>query len=319
MPDQIECSIGVMAYNEERNVGNLLRALCAQRLETVAIGEIVVVASGCTDNTECVVQDEIACDRRIRLLVQQRREGKMSAINLFLHHARFPIVVIINADVLPEADCIEQLVAPFCDPNVGITGGRPVAINRRDTLPGFAAHLLWEMHHQISLSDPKMGELIAYRNFPEIEISPDTVDDEGIVEELVARKSMRKVYVPQAVLHLRGPTTVREYLKRRRNIYAGHLQLRARTAYTPSTFGTLNLVRKLFKPLLRFTGGSPLQLLRVAGVAALEIYARFLGAYDWYVLKRDHRIWEPAETSKEMIVKADQRHSDGASDGELGN
>lgn len=304
MSEQIECSIGVMAYNEERNVGNLLRALCAQRLETVTVGEIVVVASGCTDNTECVVEDERACDARIRLLVQERREGKMSAINLFLHHARFPIVVIINADVLPEEDCIERLVAPFADPGVGIAGGRPVAINRQDTLPGFAAHLLWEMHHQISLTAPKMGELIAYRNFPEIEISPDTVDDEGIVEELVARKGMRKVYVPEAVLHLRGPTTVREFVKRRRNIYAGHLQLRARTRYTPSTFRTVSLVRKLFVPLLRLTGGSPIHVLRVAGVAALEVYARFLGAYDWYVLKRDHRIWEPAETSKEMIVKA---------------
>jgi biofilm PGA synthesis N-glycosyltransferase PgaC len=146
--------------------------------------------------------------------------------------------------------------------------------------------------------------LIAYRNFPEIEISPDTVDDEGIVEELVARKAMRKVYRPQAIVYLRGPTTVRDFVKRRRNIYAGHLQLRARTRYTPSTFRTMSLVRKLFRPLLRLTGGSPIRMLRVAGVAALEVYARFLGAYDWYVLKRDHRIWEPAETSKEMIVKA---------------
>jgi biofilm PGA synthesis N-glycosyltransferase PgaC len=294
----------VMAYNEERNVGNLLRALCAQRLETVTVGEIVVVASGCTDNTECVVEDERACDSRIRLLVQERREGKMSAINLFLHHARFSIVVIINADVLPEEDCIERLVAPFVDPGVGIAGGRPVAINRQDTLPGFAAHLLWEMHHQVSLTAPKMGELIAYRNFPEIEISPDTVDDEGIVEELVARKGMIKVYVPEAILYLRGPATAAEFVKRRRNIYAGHLQLRARTRYVPSTFSTLGLMRRLFRPLLRVVDGRPVQLWRVAGVAALELYARLLGAYDYYVLKRDHRIWEPADSSKEMIVKA---------------
>jgi cellulose synthase/poly-beta-1,6-N-acetylglucosamine synthase-like glycosyltransferase len=228
----------------------------------------------------------------------------MSAINLFLHHARYEVVVIINADVLPEQDCIERLVAPFADPQVGIAGGRPVAINSRDSLPGFAAHLLWDMHHEISLHDPKMGELIAYRNFPEIEISPDTVDDEGIVEELVARKGMRKVYLPTSIVYLRGPTTVRDFVKRRRNIYAGHLQLRARTRYTPSTFGTLSVARRLFVPLLRWTKGRPLDLLCMAGVALLELYARLLGFYDWYVLRRDHRIWEPAETSKEMIVKA---------------
>jgi biofilm PGA synthesis N-glycosyltransferase PgaC len=300
----VVCSIGVMAYNEERNIGNLLKALCAQELETVTIGEVAVVASGCTDNTECVVEDEIQCDARIRMLVQEQREGKMSAINLFLKNARHEVVVIINADVLPETDCIERLVGPFADPSVGITGGRPVAINERDSLPGFAAHLLWDMHHQISVTTPKMGELIAYRNFPEIEISPDTVDDEGIVEELVARKAMRKVYRPQAIVYLRGPTTVRDFVKRRRNIYAGHLQLRARTRYTPSTFGTLAVARRLLVPLLRWTKGRPLDLLRMAGVAGLELVARLLGAYDWYVLRRDHRIWEPAETSKEMIVKA---------------
>jgi cellulose synthase/poly-beta-1,6-N-acetylglucosamine synthase-like glycosyltransferase len=303
MSEPTVCSIGVMAYNEERNIGNLLRALCAQQLDTVSIGEIVVVASGCTDNTEGVVEEEINCDARIRLLVQAQREGKMSAINLFLENARYGVVVIINADVLPEADCIERLVGPFADPQVGIAGGRPVAINERDTLPGFAAHLLWDMHHEISLIDPKMGELIAYRNFPEIEISPDTVDDEGIIEELVAQKGMVKVYRPQAIVYLRGPTTMRDFVKRRRNIYAGHLQLRARTRYTPSTFDTFSLARQLFLPLLRWTGGRPRDLLRLAGVASLELYARLLGTYDWYVLKRDHRIWEPAETSKEMIVR----------------
>ena len=304
MPEKVVCSIGVMAYNEERNIGNLLRALCGQQLDIVSIGEIVVVASGCTDNTCGVVKDEIACDGRIRLLVQERREGKMSAINLFLHSAQVGIVVIINADVLPDKACIERLVAPLADPSVGITSGRPVAINSIDTLPGFAAHLLWEMHHHISLTEPKMGELIAYRNFPEIEISPDTVDDEGIVEELVHRKGMHKVYVPEAVLYLRGPTTARDFVKRRRNIFAGHLQLRSRTSYTPSTFNTFALVRKLWKPITGMIGGNPVRLLRVAGVVLMEVWARILGAYDFYVAKRDHRIWEPAETSKEMIVKA---------------
>ena len=139
MSEQIQCSIGVMAYNEERNIGNLLRALRSQRLDTVSIAEIVVVSSGCTDNTECVVREEMDCDPCIRLLVQEKREGKMSAINLFLHNAQHEVVVIINADVLPEETCIERLVAPFADPVVGMTGGRPVAINSKDTLPGFAA------------------------------------------------------------------------------------------------------------------------------------------------------------------------------------
>ena len=48
MPD---CSIGIMAYNEEANIGNLLDALIGQRTDKCAIKEIYVVASGCLDRT----------------------------------------------------------------------------------------------------------------------------------------------------------------------------------------------------------------------------------------------------------------------------
>jgi len=57
------CSIGIMAYNEEANIGGMLgmlgklEALVSQRTAKVTITEIVVVASGCTDRTESVVQD----------------------------------------------------------------------------------------------------------------------------------------------------------------------------------------------------------------------------------------------------------------------
>ena len=40
----INCSIGITAYNEEASIGRLLRRMLDQRLETVAITEIVVVA-----------------------------------------------------------------------------------------------------------------------------------------------------------------------------------------------------------------------------------------------------------------------------------
>jgi glycosyltransferase involved in cell wall biosynthesis len=53
----IACSIGIMAHNEEANVGTMLGALVSQRTVNVHLTEIVVVASGCTDCTEPIIQD----------------------------------------------------------------------------------------------------------------------------------------------------------------------------------------------------------------------------------------------------------------------
>jgi hypothetical protein len=44
---KIKCSIGITAYNEEANIGQLLQAMLDQRLYSVEISEIIVVASGC--------------------------------------------------------------------------------------------------------------------------------------------------------------------------------------------------------------------------------------------------------------------------------
>ena len=136
----IACSLGIMAYNEEANIGRMLGAVVSQRLTTVNLTEILVVASGCTDRTESVVHDWTRRDPRIRLIVQLQREGKASAVNEFLPQAREKIVVICSADLVPEAGAIEELVAPFADPAVGMTTGRPVPVNDPGTFMGFAAH-----------------------------------------------------------------------------------------------------------------------------------------------------------------------------------
>src|SRR5438093_491776 len=80
---RLTCSIGVMAYNEERNIGQLLEALRVQALLSCRLAEIVVVASGCTDRTEGIVETAARRDPRVRLVRQTRREGKARAINIF--------------------------------------------------------------------------------------------------------------------------------------------------------------------------------------------------------------------------------------------
>ncbi len=66
----LACSIGIMAYNEEANIGQLLKALLTQRTSAVTLREIVVVASGCTDGTQAIVKAWCSRDSRVRLLDQ---------------------------------------------------------------------------------------------------------------------------------------------------------------------------------------------------------------------------------------------------------
>jgi len=293
----ITCSMGIMAYNEEANIGRTLEALVSQRTARVTLTEIVVVASGCTDCTESIVQDWATRDQRIRLISQPRREGKASAINQFLPQAREEIVVLCGADLLPAADAIEELVAPFADPAVGMTTGRPVPVNDPGTFMGFAAHLLWDLHHQINLRSFKAGEMIAFRKIFQ-RIPYRTSVDEACIEPVIRGQGYEARYVPTAVVHNKGPLTIGDYLRRRRSNYAGHLALRSTLGYSVSTMSAWKILRILTQNL----DWRPLPFVWTWGIAALEAYGRFLGSRNCK-RGRDHSVWEIAKTTKDLLVR----------------
>src|SRR6266542_5387081 len=99
---RVGCSIGIMAYNEEANIGRTLQAVLEQQGPSIRIEEIIVVASGCTDRTVPIVADIALKEPRVHLCVQEKREGKASAINLFLKEATSEVAVLIGADVIPD-------------------------------------------------------------------------------------------------------------------------------------------------------------------------------------------------------------------------
>src|SRR5215469_14743809 len=105
--EYIGCSVGIMAYNEEANISHTIHAVLEQQGPSMRIEEIIVVASGCTDNTVSIVAEIALKEPRVRLCVQEKREGKASAINLFLKQAVSPVAILIGADVLPGTSALE--------------------------------------------------------------------------------------------------------------------------------------------------------------------------------------------------------------------
>jgi len=290
-----------MAYNEEGNIGPLLEAMISQRLKNVSVTEIVVVASGCTDNTEAIVREWMKLDLRIHLLVQEKRSGKAAAINEYLSRAKEKVVVLCSADLLPELDAIERLVVPLADPEVGMTSSRPVPVNDPELFMGFAAHMLWELHHKINLTSFKAGEMIAFRKIFE-RIPYHTAVDEASIEPVVRGQGYRVEYVPTAVVYNKGPETVPDFLCQRRRIYAGHLAVRDTLGYSVSTMSAL----RILVLLLRNLDFRPREFSWTWAVVGLEAYGRLLGLCD-YKKRRDHRVWEMATTTKQLKMLANSK------------
>ncbi len=291
----IRCSVGITAYNEEANIGKLLDAMLAQKLETVEITEIIVVASGCTDRTVSIIQDYATRDARIHLIAQEKREGKTSAINQFLQNAQEDICVLESGDTLPREDSIENMVKLFADPKVGMTGAQKIPVNVPEHIVGYMSHLRLEMEHQLCLEIPRLGELIAFRKVF-TQLPPDVAMDEAFVEALVIRRGLEVRYAPDAVVYNMGPETVREFIMQRRRNYAGHLHLTRKYGYRVSSLDNSRVLRIAIDE----AGKAVRLIVTLVWLGLVEMFARLLGTYDYYVRGRKHVVWDMAWTTKRV-------------------
>ncbi|HYU77268.1 MAG TPA: glycosyltransferase [Ktedonobacteraceae bacterium] len=295
--EYIGCSVGIMAYNEEANIGRTIRAVLEQHGPSVRIEEIIVVASGCTDHTVPIVAEIVRQEPRVRLCIQEKREGKASAINLFLKQATSRVVVLLGADVIPEASALEYMCAPFKDPKIGMVGGRPVPVNNPATFMGHAVHLLWRLHDQMARVHPKLGEVIAFRNVISGIPSGSPVDEISI-QALIFQLGYQLIYEPACIVYNKGPLTIQDFLKQRRRIYAGHLQVWDQQNYAASTMKVSPIIRQLFA-CRDFTMRTPRQAIWTLGTAILEGFARLQGYCD-HRLKREHHIWQMVDSTKDL-------------------
>jgi poly-beta-1,6-N-acetyl-D-glucosamine synthase len=305
---QLRCSVGVTAYNEQANIDRLLDVLLDQDLHTVEIAEIIVVASGCTDNTVPIVESYAARESRVKLFVQATREGKTAAINVFLANATCDICVLESGDTLPDVHAVEGLVSMFADPTVGMTGAHKIPVNTPDHLVGLFTHLRLRLEHQLCLEIPRLGEMIAFRKVFD-RLPPDVAMDEAFVEALVVKRGMQVRYAPDAIVYNTGPESINDFVRQRRRNHAGHLYLKSKYGYAVSSINNSRVARIALKEIW----GAIRLVWTLFLLAVLEAWSRVLGWYDYAIKKDRHVVWDMAWSQK-ADVGAERQHTEEAND-----
>lgn len=294
-------SIVVPAHNEAANIRHVLESILEQKTKVARIVEIFVVASGCTDDTAEVARRVGQGRPGVHVHVQERREGKVAAINEYfkMRDPRAEVCVSCSADLLLAPDVIEKVVLCLRDnPNVGMVGARPVPNNDTSTVVGKMVNLLWEMHHRVSLEVPKMGELVAFRGALVDRVSELSVVDEASIEDVIRSKGYVLGYVPDAIVTNHGPENMKEYFEQRRRIARGHYWLQFAFGYEVATLDR-GLVAKTAIDVLREQ--DRFGRLALAAAVGTEIAARVAGFWDARVVGGKHRTWKSLATTKQAL------------------
>jgi len=279
-------SIGIMAHNEENNMGPLLDEFIRQAESASLPFGITAVASGCTDKTEDIVKTYEKEDRRIHLLTEGDRKGKVSAINLFLPNAKGDVLIISSADIIPTAGAIRSILEKFADPLVGMVGGRPIPRPEKGLTASLNC-LLWELHHEISLKKPKLGELIAMRNI--VKKIPELVTtDEAALEAMILKRGFRVQYAPEAIIYNYGPKSLTHFIRQRIRNFIGHIYIKETMSYKVSTYDIAPMILLVIKKMKLDTK----KIFLVIFLVCLETYARVAALYLFFIRKKRTLVWE---------------------------
>jgi glycosyltransferase involved in cell wall biosynthesis len=105
MKGNIDVSIIIPTYNEERDIGECLKSLESQTFKKF---EIIVVDDGSTDKTI----ETINKFKKIRIL-KQNHSGPAEARNFGAKNAKGEVLIFIDADMTFDKDYIKNLINPI--------------------------------------------------------------------------------------------------------------------------------------------------------------------------------------------------------------
>ena len=298
-------TVGICAYNEGKNIGHLLSNIFEEQ-QLPADSEVLVVCSGCEDDTAEIVQKYAHNDSRLSLFVEDERKGKASAMNQILSNAKGEAILFISADTLPQEGCFAHLTSRLDDPRVGLVCGKPVPINDSRSLSDVLVTTLWRSHDYVfnSLSMDGVArhasEVFCVRNGIVNHIPSGIINDDAFVALAAKNKGWQIEYDPDSRVSMCGPKTFSEYVSQRKRVLIGHWQIKKSTGVSPQHLAYLlpiypGKVAKLLLGLCEEHG-----LVTFALFAWIEFLIN-LSTFPARIRNRPQNKWVVASSTKEVI------------------
>jgi len=202
-PFEPAVTVLIAAYNEEKDILNTVCNKLKQDYPKDRL-EVLVISDGSTDKTDKIVSS--INDPRVRLLRQDPRAGKTSALNMAVPSAKGEIIVFSDANSMYAADAISKLSVNFADSTVGYVTGKMIYTNPDGSPIGDGCTAYMKYENTLRALETRIGSVVgvdggidAVRKHLYQPMQVDQLPDFVLPLKVVAQ-GYRVVYEPEAVL-----------------------------------------------------------------------------------------------------------------------
>ncbi|NPV03135.1 MAG: glycosyltransferase family 2 protein [Syntrophaceae bacterium] len=166
--------------------------------------EIIVISDGSDDGTDEIVRKYAG--RGVKLIRQEPRAGKTSALNLAIPSAKGEIIVFSDANSLYERDALRKLLSNFKDPSVGYVTGKMIYVNPDGSVIGDGCSAYMKYENRLRSLETAVGSIVgvdggidAVRKALYRPMRADQLPD-FVLPLAVVAQGYRVVYEPGAIL-----------------------------------------------------------------------------------------------------------------------
>lgn len=216
----LSLTIGIPAFNEEKNIGRLIKSLLEQKQNGFVLKEIIVVSDQSTDKTEKIVKG--FKKKNIKLISNKIRLGQALSQNKILDKFHGDILVLLNGDVLPTNNStLLELIRPIIkNPEVGLVSGDLIPLKGKtliENILNYSVDMKREIYEKINNQDTLLlcrGPMRAFsKNFAS-EFRWEATSREDAFSYLSCKsKGFKFVYNAKASCYFRSPDNLTDHLK----------------------------------------------------------------------------------------------------------
>lgn len=239
-------SIVIPTWNEENIIGGKLKNTLSLKYPKQKL-EIIVIDSGSNDKTKEIVRKF----KKVKLLVENKRQGKAAALNHAFKHCKGDIVVISDADCRLNQNILQKSIPYFSDPYVGGITGRQELLNYKENLATNTEKTYRDFYFNIREAESKIdstfifhGEFSAFRKFLLEDIFKDSVADDSELALRIRRKNYKTLFITDAIYKEYAPNNFSDRLEQKYRRAQGLVQImfRFRNFFLNPKYGKFGLI-----------------------------------------------------------------------------
>lgn len=227
-PNNASVSFIITAYNEEKVISKKIKNTLSLRIPSGSI-EIIIAADGSDDGTVKIARQYEP--KGVKILYDNERRGKASAMNRAVLMAAGEYIVFSDANNLFNQEAIIYLITPLQQDNIGAVCGTKKIIKQNNREASKGDSLYWRYESKIKKAESDIctttaldGEIFAIRKKDYVPIADGIINDDSDITFNMINKGKNIKYENRAQSYEKASISLSDDYQTKVRMIAGGYQ-----------------------------------------------------------------------------------------------